>query len=398
MKRYLENLIIDDSFKEKKMAFVYGPRQVGKTTLSQNILKIYGQPENYFNWDNPDFKKIWAQELSSILIHNQYSNPLLIFDEIHKDKKWKNRLKGFYDQYKDKCSILVTGSARLDFFKKSGDSLLGRFFSYRLHPFSVAESEKMKSPPLKEWLEHTNVKFKFKDLLSLGGFPEPFLGGSANKAQRWSRLQVERLIQEDLRDLTLVRDIQQIHLLATLLQDRIGSQLSYKSLEVDLQCSYTAVTRWIELLEIVYYCYRIKPYSKNVKRSLLKEPKLYLYNWYLVNNEAAKYENLIASHLLKACHFWTDTAQGEFELYYLRDKDQREVDFIVTKNGKPYLLAEVKSNSNQIQSSTKYFYNMLKPQFAFQIVKNKIVNKKVNLQLKEPIQIISVEDFLSALV
>lgn len=398
MKRYLEHFIIDDAFKDKKMAFLYGPRQVGKTTLSRNILQSYKQSENYYNWDSDDFKKIWIKDLASVVTQNRHKNPVIVLDEIHKDKKWKNKLKGLYDLHRDSSLVLVTGSARLDFFKKSGDSLLGRYLPYRLHPFTVGESIEIKPPPEKEWEENSSKSFDYNDLYRLGGFPEPYLSGSEAKAQRWSRMQKERLIQEDLRDISSTKDINMVNLLATLLVDRVGSQLSFKSLEEDLHCSYTAINSWINLLEVVYYGYRIKPYSKNIKRSLLKEPKLYLYNWSLVKDEGSRFENFIASHLLKSCHYWTDCAFGEFELFYLRDKDKREVDFFVTKNQKPYLLLEVKSNQSTISPATHHFYNQTKPTFAFQIVREKNRVKKNVGGLKSPIELIYVEDFLAALI
>lgn len=164
-----------------------------------------------------------------------------------------------------------------------------------------------------------------------------------------------------------------------------------------MSVSYTAIQSWITLLESVYYSYRIKPYSKNIQRSLKKEPKVYLYNWAAVEDPAARFENLVAGHLLKSCHYWTDSAYGEFELHYLRDKEKRELDFLVTKNNSPYLFVEVKSNSNIIQPSTHYFYKHLKPKFAFQVVRTKKVHNKRLGALKEPIQILNIEEFLSGL-
>jgi predicted AAA+ superfamily ATPase len=397
MQRYLENQIIHDALSANKMAFLYGPRQVGKTTLAKNILAGEKQIENYYNWDDENFKKIWSSRPDTILTQSMYPNPIVVLDEIHKDLRWKNKLKGLYDIHQQRARILVTGSARLDYFKRSGDSLLGRFLPYRIHPLTLGETPRSKPPPKKDWLENLSKNFALEDLLSLGGFPEPLLGGSEGKAKRWGRLQRERLIFEDLRDLSATRNIKTIDFLATLLTARVGSQLSFKSLEEDLKCSHTALKDWLLLLETIYFSYHIRPYSKNIKRSLIKEPKLYLYNWALVEDEAARYENLIAGHLLKSCHYWTDLAFGEFELFYLRDKDKREVDFFVTKDQKPYLLLEVKSNSHDISPSTHHFYNMTKPPFAFQVVRNKKKVRSPFQGLKSPIRIVSAEEFLSAL-
>jgi predicted AAA+ superfamily ATPase len=398
MKRYLEDQIFSDALNDHKMAFLYGPRQVGKTTLAKNLLTTAGQKENYYTWEDEAFKRIWIQDLASVIKDNRYKDPIVVLDEIHKDRKWKNKLKGLFDVYQENAQIIVTGSARLDFFRKSGDSLLGRYIPYRIHPFSLGETVKNKLPPSEDWLEHSTTSFQFLELLNLGGFPEPLLSGSQAKSRRWGRLQKERLIQEDLRDLSNTKNLHSIDLLSTLLTDRVGSQLSFKSLEEDLKCSFTALRDWLRLLEGVYYSYQIKPYSKNIKRSLLKEPKLYLYNWALIENESARYENMIASHLLKSCHYWTDCAFGEFDLYYLRDKDKREVDFFVTKDKKPYLLLEVKSNSHQISPSTYHFYEQTKPRFAFQLVRGSKSTKSSFTGIRAPIQIMRVEDFLSALV
>jgi predicted AAA+ superfamily ATPase len=220
---------------------------------------------------------------------------------------------------------------------------------------------------------------------------------SENKTRRWQRLYRERMIQQDLRDLHEVRNIRLIESLALLLQDRACSQLSFESLKQDLSSSFDSIQRWIQSLEALYYCYLLRPYSKDIKYSLKKEPKIFLFDWSLVNNEGSRFENMIAGHLLKSCHAWTDCAMGEFDLHYIRDKQKREVDFLITKNKKTWALIEVKSGQTTPTPALVHYKNILQPKFCFQVVKEK---KKEKLSsLSHPgIQSICVERFLSALV
>ena len=394
--RYLSQIIPADALDSGKIAFINGPRQVGKTTLAQQIKSKKYPNSHYFNFDDDEFKKIWIQSPKDIF-KNYDKKSLLIFDEIHKDRKWKNKIKGLYDIYKNDYGIIITGSARLDYNRKSGDSLQGRYLPYQLHPISLGEQSYIKPPPQKDWEENAKVKYDYDDLLNLGGFPEPLLTMSQEKALRWKRLYRERMIHEDLRDLHQVRDIQQVDSLALLLQDRAGSRLSYESLRQDLSVSFETVQRWIASLEALFYCYRIKPYSKNIKNSIKKEPKLYLYDWALAPKGGARLENMVASHLLKSCDAWTQSAMGEYELFYVRDKQKREVDFFITENKKAYALIEVKSSDSKPSESLKYFQQQLKPKFCFQVVENESLEKKPSLTHPN-LRIMSVKKFLSALV
>jgi len=391
--RYLNNLILTDAIAAKKIAFVTGPRQVGKTTLCKQILEQLKASDSYYNWDDQDFRLTWLQSPKN-LIENK---DIVVFDEIHKDRKWKNRLKGLFDVYGSKVSFIVSGSARLDYYRKSGDSLQGRYFPYRLHPFTLGETSIIKPPPQNNWLEHANISdIALDDLLNLGGFPEPLLGQSQNKATRWRNLYRERMVREDIRDLQNVRDLSMLDNLSLLLKTKIGSQLSYESLRKDLSVSFESILRWIELYEALYYCYRIRPYSNKIKNSIIKEPKLYLYDWSNLEVQGAKFENLIAGHLLKNVHLWTDGAMGDFKLYYLRDKQKREVDFFITNNNKPYLLLEVKSNQTALSPSLIHYSEILKPIFCFQLVREEKKERSANL-LHPNISVMHVNKFLSAL-
>jgi len=394
--RYLENIVVTDALGANKIAFINGPRQVGKTTMAGAILAKTSSKQNDFTWDDDEFRKIWIKNPKD-LVRNLDLASIVVFDEIHKDRKWKSKLKGLYDLFKKDLRFVVTGSARLDYYRKSGDSLQGRYIPYRMHPFSAGESREVKPPPQKQWDEHRTDQFSWENLLEYGGFPEPFFMQDKDKIRRWQRLYRERLIREDLRDLQDVKDLRLIDSLSLLLQERASSQLSYESIRQDLSSSFDSVKRWIDLLEALYYCYRIKPYSRNIKNSLKKEPKLFLYDWSLVADPGSRFENMVANHLLKSCHAWTDCAMGEFELFYIRDKQKREVDFFITGDGKPYALVEVKSGKKTPTASLVHFQKVLKPRFCFQVVKSD--KDEMGFTMEHPaIQITSAKRFLGSLV
>jgi predicted AAA+ superfamily ATPase len=391
--RYLEPEIINDALKDQKIAFITGPRQVGKTTLSENILAHSKHAnQNYFSWDDEEFRKIWIKSPKNIFAGNK----IIVLDEIHKDRNWKTRLKGLYDQYKKDTQIIVTGSARLDFYRKSGDSLQGRYYPYRLHPFSLNETPSTPNPPTQEWGGTLKTTYSLTEMLRFGGFPDPFFQQNFEKTKRWQRLYRERMIREDLRDLKEVKDLEQIKTLSYLLEEKVSSALSYESLRQDLKVSFDTVKSWIDLLEAVYFCYRIKPYFKDIKQAIRKEPKLYLFDWSILKDPGAQFENFIASHLLKSCHAWTDTAKGEFELHYVRDKQKREVDFLVTQNQKPWLLVEVKSSHHQISPALIHYTEILKPKFSIQVVKE--IKHEFSSMAHPKIQVMDVRRFLSQLV
>ena len=395
-KRYLEKQIVDDALHANKIAFISGPRQVGKTTLTQSILKNLNQVDNYYNYDDQDFRKIWMKDPKNYFKNNDKKS-VIVLDEIHKDRLWKNKLKGLYDTLKNDYKFIVTGSAKLDFYRKSGDSLQGRYLPYQLHPVSLGEEAYIKPPPEIDWDENFSEKVKLNDLLTLGGFPEPLFQMSAQKASRWRKLYKERLIKEDLRDLHQFKDIQLIDNLALLIEERAGSQLSYQSLQEDLSVSFDSVRRWIDALEGLFFCYRIKPYSKNIKYSIKKEPKIFLYDWSAVQDEGHKFENLIAGHLLKSCHAWTQAAFDDFELYYVRDKQKREVDFLILRNKKPYALIEVKSSQSRPTDALIHYEKLLKPNFCLQVVKDEKKERTKSIQHPN-IRVISARKFLGALV
>lgn len=382
------------------MAIVSGPRQVGKTTLAQTIR---GSADTvYFNWDDFDDRELLLQGGQSIasyigLEKLRSDKVLVIFDEIHKFSKWKQLVKGFYDRYKDSCHILITSSARMDTFKKGGDSLMGRYFNYRLHPLSVNELLN-RPPPSAEIMPPGQIAdADFENLLTWGGFPEPFLKNDRRFFNRWSRLREQQLLREDIRELTNVQELGQMEILAILLRSQIGQLTSYTSLAKKVRVSVDTVRRWISILESLYYCYSIRPWTSNVSRSLLKEPKYYLWDWAQCTDTGARNENFIASHLLKAVHFWTDLGLGSYDLHFLRDKERREVDFLVSRDKKPWFMVEVKSSMNdRISPNLEVFRKQLSIENTFQVTINGDFVEKDVFQIKQPM-IVPAKTFLSQL-
>ncbi len=362
--RYLAKTIKSDAFKKFKMAFISGPRQVGKTTLAKTFMS---SPANYFSYDQELFRRMWSKDPSSA-IASRAPGPVIL-DEIHKDRLWKRRLKGIYDSEPKSGPYIVTGSARLDVYRKGGDSLLGRYLPYRLHPFTLGESADPLGPD--SFLAGVPNKLcSLEDLLNYGTFPEPLLNGNANEAQRWSRLRLERLVNEDTRDILNVSDLRAFQVLAELLPERVGSLLSINSLREDVGKAYATVRSWYQILETLYFSFTVRPYSKKITRANRAEPKMFLFDILQIPEDqlSKRLENLTALHLLKMCHFWTDTAQGDFQLHFVKDKSGKEVDFLVTTKGKPWLLVECKSGSTSPSSNLLYYSKLLAVPFKIQLV------------------------------
>ena len=388
--RYLERSIVSDL--KSKMVFIGGPRQVGKTTLAEIIAKKYYRKYAYLNWDNrEDRKNIIQGKMGADF-------PLVIFDEIHKYRKWKNYLKGEFDKNKDKFAILVTGSARLDLYRHGGDSLMGRYHYYRLHPFSVAEVLKRNKVPhpfkeLKSFDNRKKSKKVFADLLKFGGFPEPFLKKDLKTLRRFHNERIDRLIKGDIRDIEQVRDLSALQVLVELLPAKVGSLLSLNSLREDLQVTHKTVSLWIDILERFYYHFRIYPFSTKVIKSLRKEPKMYLWDWSEVDEEGARFENMVASHLLKFVHFLHDAEGYKAELFFLRDIEGREVDFLVTVDRRPWFAVEAKVKETKPSKYLKYFADRLKIPFTYQVVEKADVDF-----YQKGSRIISADKFLSGLI
>lgn len=354
-----------------KMVFLGGPRQVGKTTCA---LSLATSKDSYLNWDI-------AAHREAILKHELPTSKLIIFDEIHKYKSWRNYLKGIYDLYRQDKHILVTGSARLDLYRYSGDSLQGRYHFLRMHPLSIAELK-------------INSQKGLLDLLELGGFPEPFLQGSTIDAKRWSREYRTRLIREDIGSVERVQDLGQLELLMLRLPELVGSPLSLNSMREDLQVSHKTITHWADILERMYAIFRLCPLGSNRVRAVKKEQKHYHTDWTLINDQPKRFENFMASHLLKWVHFQQDTQGRDLELCYFRDIDKREVDFVIVENNQPTMLIEAKWSDDTISPHLKYLKNKYPKASALQV---HAVGKK-DYQSPEGIRVTSALKFLSTLV
>ena len=395
-----KNLIEKLAFDNDKMAFVTGPRQVGKTTLARQLLSEY-RSDRYFNWDDVEFKRKWIKDPKSFVPEIVGKRTLVVFDELHKAPRWKTYLKGLYDTRRAHAHILVTGSARLDIFRRGGDSLLGRYFLFRLHPFSLGEIEGGTHPPesLKKAFSEKlpSRKAVFKRFMQYGGFPEPYLKTDLEFTNAWRRMRTERLVREDLLDLTRTHELALIETAAAMMPERVGSLFSVQSLAEDLQVSHPTVNRWMNWLSQLFYLYRIFPYTKNVARSLKKQPKLYLWDWSEIQDEGARFENLVAGHLLKAVHFWTDSGIGTFELSYVRDKEKREVDFLIVRDRKPWALIECKRSKNVPSPHLIRFAKQLKPELAVQVIEESGIQELFDMDGKDKGLLISADSFLPLL-
>ena len=394
--------LIHDSLEQfGKMAFICGPRQVGKTTLAKTFFK--GRDGYlYLNWDNLDDRKKILEGPAAIVKGLSLERvfrvkPLLVLDEIHKYNEWKSLVKGLYDTYGDELQIIVTGSARLNVYSREGDSMMGRYFQYRIHPLSVGEllSSELDSALLKGPRELDDDKID--QLLKLGGYPEPFLHNDSAFSHQWHSLRHQQMMNQDLRDISEVRMISRIEVLSEFIKEQAGQLFNFSNTARKLRVSDASIRHWIDVLEELYYCFRIQPWSKNVERSLMKNPKFYLWDWSRIKDSGARLENLVASHLLKACHFWTDRGLGVFKLHFVRDKDKHEVDFLLSKDQEPWILVEVKrSQKKPLSRSLLRFKEQLNPKYAFQVAYDMPYVDVDFRDLKKP-KIIPVSTFLSQL-
>lgn len=351
----------------RQMAFVSGPRQVGKTTTC----RLEGT--DYLNWDNTDDRRLFLRGPAAVAERLDLDRlrphlPIAVFDELHKHAKWKSFLKGFFDVYGERIRLIVTGSSRLDVFRRGGDSLMGRYFLYRMHPFSVAECLRVTAPstPIQPPMPISDA-----DWMALGehgGFPEPFLRRDSTFTVRWRGLRHDQLMKEDVREAAQIQDLGTLEHLSFLLAERSAQQLILSSLAQEVGIATDTVRRWVDLLEKLHFGFRVRPWFANVTKALRKEPKWFLRDWSGIDDAGTRAETFVACHLLKAVEGWSDLGLGRFELRYLRDKLKREVDFLVVRDRKPWLLIEVKTRDTAVTDSLRYFQSATRAKHAFQAV------------------------------
>jgi predicted AAA+ superfamily ATPase len=389
--RYLEPTIRADV--KEKMVFLGGPRQVGKTTLARSIASQFS-PATYLNWDSRPHRKAimnaqWSPDIA-----------MLVFDELHKYRRWKTLIKGIWDTRASGQKIMVTGSSRLDIYRRGGDSLQGRYHYYRLHPFTLQEvsappGSSLAFPSQPPELEFGQPGSELAHLLKFGGFPEPCLAGSDRTLKRWQRQRFERVFREDIRDVEPLRSLAEVELLGALLPERVAAPLSFNSLATDIEASPKTIKAWVELLCRNYYIFRVPPYHRRLQRALKKESKYYLWDWSEVPGDGARFENLVASHLLKFCHHFQDVFGLAVELFYLRDLEKREADFLLTWEKTPWLIVECKLTAGGSLTALNYFADRLKIKQRFLVVQAEGVD---HVDRAHGVRALSASRFLTALV
>lgn len=394
--RFYDALLRDHLARHRQMALVSGPRQVGKTTACRAVA------DAYLNWDNVDERRLLLKGPAAIatavgLDRLRARPPVAVLDELHKHSKWKGLLKGLFDTYGDRAKWIVTGSSRLDVFRRGGDSLMGRYLLFRVHPWSVAECLRPEIPEKAIRPPREIDEDDWSALVVHGGFPEPFLKRDPRFTNRWRSLRHEQFSKEDLRDITRVQELGAIEVLMRVLEERSAQQLVYSNLATEIGVAVDTIRRWVDLLGRLHLGFLVRPWFRNVTKSLRKEPKWFLRDWSGVADEGARAETLVACHLLKATEGWTDLGLGNYELRYLRDKLKREVDFVVVRDGKPWFLVEVKKADANLSPTLAHFQTQTGAEHAFQVVLDLPYEEANCFAHRKPI-VVPAKTFLSQLL
>jgi hypothetical protein len=406
IERPLYKKLWDDLSKDKSMVFLSGPRQSGKTTLAKKIIARDFSSSDYFNWDIISDKQRLLSDPAFFqkLPRPDASRPLVILDEIHKYKKWKTYLKGLFDAFSEEYFFLVSGSGSLDISKKAGDALTGRFLEFHLFPFTIAELgnknigfQNFIGDPtaLTSNISDTRLTGTWNSLAEFSGFPEPFLKSSRAAWQRWSNIQSRQIIREDIATIWNIKDIPDAELMYALLPSKVGSPLSINNIARDLQIHFETAASRLLLFELFFLTFRINPWTNKISRAILKEKKLYLYNYPLIDNLAARFENMVALELWRAVHHWREYGWGQFQLHYLRNKDKEEVDFLISERNKPVLLVETKLSDESPSPALLKFQRQLKIP-AVQLVNKPGIQRLISNE-KQHLLIVSAPSWLAAL-
>jgi len=355
--------------KDGKMVFLSGPRQSGKTTFAKTIASTFTN-KLYFNWDILSDKKRFSKNPTFFqeLDRKDSSPPLVILDEIHKYRRWKEYLKGVFDEFSNQYHFLVTGSGRLDIGQKGGDALSGRYFQMNLFPFSLSELSSQRRS-LKEFLSSPLQNFDLNKpketrslcnrLLRFGPFPEPFAKCQEDFLIRWSDTYIKQIIREDIRSFFSIKQVDTLELMVSLLSSKVGSPFSIHNVSNDLQLSFDTVKNWLRILDMFYIVFTVGTWTKKISRSILKEKKIYLYNYTEIEDLAIRFENMVALELYKTVLLWNHAGLGKFNLHYLKNKEKQEVDFILTERNSPIVLIETKQSDENVSKSLIYFQNKL---------------------------------------
>jgi len=354
--------------RDKSMIFLAGPRQAGKTTLARIISRSFTN-SLYFNWDIPEHRSRMIENpvFFEAVQRKDASTPLIVFDEIHKYKDWKNYLKGVYDRFHDKYKFLVSGSGRLDVYQKGGDSLAGRYYLFHLWPFTIAElgnrrvsiDNFLRDPLQIDMMQKDKLMGIWLKLSRLSGFPEPYLSGRTVTYNRWSNTYSRQLIREDIRDLTGIKSVGITETLYFLLPSRVGSPVSIPSFARDLRVAYNSVLNWLSAFERFFLVFSISPWTGKIARAIQKERKIYLWDVPRIKDAAARFENMVAVELWRAVTIWNDLGFGSFSLHFIRNKEQQEVDFLIANRHEPFLLVEAKLSDKEPAPALKKFQNAL---------------------------------------
>ncbi|MGD9160851.1 MAG: ATP-binding protein [Desulfobacteraceae bacterium] len=379
---YYKN-IWEEFRKEKNMVFISGPRQAGKTTFAEDIA-LNETASLYFNYDIPANKKTLLTNPAFFEEIDRDFNtiPLVILDEIHKYQDWKNYLKGIYDGYAKEFRFLVTGSGRLDLSRKKGDALAGRYLHYHLFPFTNGEIFSSGIGPenighLLDLPRQSNeAQEAWETIFNVSGFPEPFLNGAKQKYRRWKNAYHTRIIRDDIRDEFAVKQIDTMETLYSILPDFVGNPLSCSNQARTLKVTHKTIDSWITIFEKFMLLFIIRPYHKSISRSLTKSPKIYFFDPCLVRDESLRFENMAALELQRAVTMWTDYGSGDYKLWFLRNKDKEEVDFLITKDNEPLLMVEAKFSETSVSPHLFKFQNILNIP-AVQLVHQKGVGRSV---------------------